>query len=231
MTMAQHDPSYTDEHLSRQAPSALSALMRGLRLLVGLDELDERPRARRMARMSMPDAMAGDAMPGSDPLADRLFAEDQERSADPYAHRIARSFDLLDPLECADVHCSFIDSEIGDLASHAYWLDQHMEMSVAPMLDATAMDARVRAGGRHLLVVNIDTFHSLDDAVPALVGLRRRHPKLAVVVASSRFHRHDFGSDRLALADASVRLPASRATIEIAVSHALAAASRRRLIL
>lgn len=213
MTMAQHDPSYTDHHLSRQAPSALTSFMRGLRLLVGLEESDTRPRMRHSS------------------LSDRLFAEDLERSADPYARQVARSFDLLDPVDCADVRCRLVDHEAGDLAAHAYWLHQRMRLRVLGEPCAQALQAPGSASERELLLVNIDVYRSLDDAVPALVSLRRQFPKLAVVIASTRFHRHDFGSDRAALADASVRLPASRATIEIAISHALSAAGKRRLIL
>lgn len=75
--------------------------------------------------------------------------------------------------------------------------------------------------GPALVIVNLDEFPCLDDIVCALLVLRSDHPSAAVIIGSAAFQKSDFSSERKAIADVSVRLPASETTIMLAVSQAI----------
>lgn len=170
-------------------------------------------------------------------LADRLFAEDRHRvdlaRMDlPATTGRSRSADLLDAVEGADVVCMIVDSETGPMAAHGAWLDAQIdELRLSRSLPEPQPGASRLFFGRRLLLVNLDVFPSMDDAVGALISFRRIEPRTAVVIGSVRFNRHDFDSDRAPLTDASIRLPVARGTLDAAIKHALRRADRRRCIL
>lgn len=89
----------------------------------------------------------------------------------------------------------------------------------ASLTDAGHYLSNDRARGQ-ALVVNLDSFASLDDAVVSLMAFRRDHPQVTVVIASRSFQRDDLSPERRVIADASLRLPTSSARLGLAISHA-----------
>lgn len=53
-----------------------------------------------------------------------------------------------------------------------------------------------------------------------LMALRLKRPDLIVILMSNEFERHDFGQERLALCDISLRLPCTFAALELALVEA-----------
>jgi len=70
------------------------------------------------------------------------------------------------------------------------------------------------------LIVDIDDFGGVDGIIDEMMQLRLAVPGLPVVLLSSGFAVNDFGSDRLYVADASLRLPLSFRALELAVEDA-----------
>ena len=129
-------------------------------------------------------------------LADRLFAE---KLAQPSA----------DPLADAIVTVHGGDRSL--LAS-----DPQEAVSLA---EAAAALSAICANDR-VLVINLDGFASLDAAVTALMAFRQELPDVAVVIASRRFQRDEFSPERRAIADVSLKLPASAGRLTLAIGQA-----------
>jgi hypothetical protein len=82
-------------------------------------------------------------------------------------------------------------------------------------------DGTASSPGPSLLMIDIDTFPDTEEAIRALVGVRTRLPKLVVVAGSRSFMRHEFDSSRLSVSDVSLRLPATRAAVALAIGAAI----------
>ncbi|WP_188526182.1 hypothetical protein [Sinisalibacter lacisalsi] len=70
------------------------------------------------------------------------------------------------------------------------------------------------------LIVDIDDFGGVDGIIDEMMQLRLAVPGLPVILLSSGFAVNDFGSDRLYVADASLRLPLSFRALELAAEDA-----------
>ncbi|PWK61317.1 hypothetical protein C7455_1022 [Roseicyclus mahoneyensis] len=113
----------------------------------------------------------------------------------------------------ADPSCQLLD--------HVSWLDR---FTLGVEMCSSLSDAKARAAhfAEPLIVlVGIDYFQDLDVAVDALGRFRATTSNLPVVIASTSFARPDLSCERAMIADASIRLPASRPQIALALGAAV----------
>lgn len=129
----------------------------------------------------------------------------------------ACDFALVDPALCQARHCHIIDP-YGQFARHHDWL---MPLMRSVSLHATLADTRTNAIEPRILLIDIDSFPDTEDAVDSLLAQRRFAPHTPLIIGSVTFARHDFSSERRAIADASVRLPVSTAALRLAINSAL----------
>ena len=90
------------------------------------------------------------------------------------------------------------------------------------VLDSTALTTFypiARANPDHV-IIDLDAAGGITAAYPALRGFRDRHPDIPVILLSDEFSTDDFGTDRLALCDVSLRIPFSFATFSFALREA-----------
>lgn len=73
----------------------------------------------------------------------------------------------------------------------------------------------------NVILVDIDIFQSLDDAIDWLLKFRVRNPTTPVVISSDRFTYNDLSIQRMAIADVSVRTPSSKDFLSGAVLQAI----------
>lgn len=71
------------------------------------------------------------------------------------------------------------------------------------------------------VLVNIDDFGGIDDAIEALLLLRRAAGKCPVILLSSETVLDDLSSERLVLCDATLRLPLSLTRFEVGLVQAI----------
>lgn len=71
-----------------------------------------------------------------------------------------------------------------------------------------------------LVLVDLDLLGGIALCAPALMALRLKRPDLCVIVLSEEVASHDFGLERLALADVTLRLPCAPASFEFALGEA-----------
>lgn len=71
-----------------------------------------------------------------------------------------------------------------------------------------------------LLLVDLDTLGGVAAIAADLMRLREGRPDIAVVLLSEEVSGHDFGLERLALADVTLRLPCAFASFEFALTEA-----------
>ncbi|TKD22644.1 hypothetical protein FBT96_05870 [Rhodobacter capsulatus] len=71
-----------------------------------------------------------------------------------------------------------------------------------------------------LLLVDLDTLGGMSEMAEPLMRLRLGRPDIAVVLLSEEVETHDFGTERLVLADITLRLPCAFASFEFALAEA-----------
>ncbi|SDF29932.1 hypothetical protein PUH89_11470 [Rhodobacter capsulatus] len=71
-----------------------------------------------------------------------------------------------------------------------------------------------------LLLVDLDTLGGISEMTEPLMRLRLGRPDIAVVLLSEEVETHDFGTERLVLADITLRLPCAFASFEFALVEA-----------
>ncbi len=71
-----------------------------------------------------------------------------------------------------------------------------------------------------LLLVDLDTLGGISEMMEPLMRLRLGRPDIAVVLLSEEVETHDFGTERLVLADITLRLPCAFASFECALVEA-----------
>ncbi|SOC10429.1 hypothetical protein [Rhodobacter maris] len=71
-----------------------------------------------------------------------------------------------------------------------------------------------------LLIVDLDTLGGVTAMAEGLMRLRQGRPDISVVLLSEEVAGHDFGIERLALADVTLRLPCAFASFEFALAEA-----------
>ncbi|MBI1219177.1 MAG: hypothetical protein GC186_11570 [Rhodobacteraceae bacterium] len=96
-----------------------------------------------------------------------------------------------------------LSSSVGETLMPFEWIERH----------AHAFD---------VALVDCDHFEDADDVVDFGLHLRRIAPRLPVVMASSTVARNDFGMERRAICDATLRKPFSRSAFFIGVGVAMA---------
>ncbi len=72
-----------------------------------------------------------------------------------------------------------------------------------------------------MLIVEIEGFGGISAVIGPLLTLRRAHPDLPVVLASTRMPAHDFTQERLPICDASLALPCLASDLKVAIQNAL----------
>lgn len=77
------------------------------------------------------------------------------------------------------------------------------------------------------VVVNLDAFEDLAAGVDALIEFRESAPDIGIVLCSERVGGDDFGSERSAICDATLKLPAT--TPRLAAGLLAASQSRRKI--
>ncbi|MBF9033968.1 hypothetical protein HKCCE2091_06935 [Rhodobacterales bacterium HKCCE2091] len=93
-----------------------------------------------------------------------------------------------------------------------------LRFTVGDFTDADRILARVN--NACLVLVDIDTFPAPAEAMMALMEFRQRAPENLVVIGSRAFGADDPTTERLPIADASVRLPATRGSLVGALAAA-----------
>ncbi|MBZ4022394.1 hypothetical protein CKO11_07980 [Rhodobacter sp. TJ_12] len=71
-----------------------------------------------------------------------------------------------------------------------------------------------------LLIVDLDTLGGVATMAESLMRLREGRPDISIVLMSEEVAGHDFGLERLALADITLRLPCAFASFEFALAEA-----------
>ncbi|WP_377385462.1 hypothetical protein [Rhodobacter lacus] len=71
-----------------------------------------------------------------------------------------------------------------------------------------------------LLIVDLDTLGGVTAMADGLMRLRQGRPDISIVLLSEEVAGHDFGLERLALADVTLRLPCAFASFEFALAEA-----------
>jgi hypothetical protein len=120
------------------------------------------------------------------------------------------------------------------LHEHLGWLDRHtLGVYAFGTLDEADAAAQVSPDAT-LTLVSLDMCFNLNVAFDMLSAYRRRAPERVTVIASQMFSQHDMTCERASIADASLRLPASRAELALCLGAAVTnngyVQSRRRLV-
>ena len=71
-----------------------------------------------------------------------------------------------------------------------------------------------------LLLVDLDTLGGISEMAEPLMRLRLGRPDISVVLLTEEVETHDFGTERLVLADITLRLPCAFASFEFALAEA-----------
>lgn len=71
-----------------------------------------------------------------------------------------------------------------------------------------------------MLLINIDVFEDMFDAVDILTCLRERHPEIIVFIISAGFLVDDFDHHRITICDAALRPPVTRHKLDAAMGFA-----------
>lgn len=96
----------------------------------------------------------------------------------------------------------------------------HLSAHLAGVIRAqgfTPDDPLWTAPHRSYLLVDLDAMGGIARIAPDLMALRRDRPDLIVLLLSAEFERHDYGQERLALCDVSLRQPCTFAALELAL--------------
>ncbi|MEY3002976.1 MAG: hypothetical protein RLZZ491_152 [Pseudomonadota bacterium] len=107
------------------------------------------------------------------------------------------------------------------LHDHIGWLDRHTR---GVRLCDTLHDAEDIAGPSPddwMTLVSLDHGISLNTTLDRLGAHRQKIPGRVIIVASRMFAHHNMSCDHAAIADASLRLPATRAELALCLSAAL----------
>jgi hypothetical protein len=120
------------------------------------------------------------------------------------------------------------------LHEHISWLDRNtLGVYAFGTLEEADAAAQVSPDAT-LTLVSLDMCFNLNVAFDMLSAFRRRTPERVTVIASQMFSQHDMTCERASIADASLRLPASRAELALCLGAAVTnngyVQSRRRLV-
>lgn len=96
-------------------------------------------------------------------------------------------------------------------------------------IDALAVSSMIKGGTEPILdhgqvslvVIDLDALGDLEEATEKLLLQRMRTPHIPTIIASRKFLRDDYGSERIWIADASTCFPFGRNRLATAISQAL----------
>lgn len=115
------------------------------------------------------------------------------------------------------------DETIESLNLESKSLLKSMSLDLVDSLDEGLASLCASQSTWEFCVVDIDCctrINSLFDVITSLVDFREEAPSIPLIIVSSEFKRHDFGSERLQVADASLRSPLEYRTFIEAVFEA-----------
>ena len=104
--------------------------------------------------------------------------------------------------------------------SHVAWLDRYT-LGVKTFQSVTSLIAAASDVDDALMLISLDAFGDLGNALETLVNFRLDVPDCPIVIASRDFAGHVLSTERRAISDASLRLPASRAEVAICCGAAV----------
>lgn len=102
------------------------------------------------------------------------------------------------------------DDTVSSLNLETKSLLKSISIDLVDSLDEGLASLRASQSAWELCVVDVDfctRIDSLYDVITCLVDFREETPSIPLIIASTEFKRHDFGSERLQIADASLRPP------------------------
>lgn len=132
------------------------------------------------------------------------------------------SFDLFAPHLISRRDIYVLDNRSGQLCDR-------VNVVAAAARSVTAFDsfedavtlALTKMKSNTLLVVNIDVFPDMEDAVETLLAAKNLLGNVPVVICSTTFAKNNFSLQRRAIADASLRLPCSDASLALALESGI----------
>ena len=132
------------------------------------------------------------------------------------------SFDLLTPHLIDDSDICIVDHRGGDLLPIVANVAAAAK-SVAS-LDSVAAAVSRKINNVHaktILIINIDIFADMGDAVEELLAAKTKLPFVPVIICSRTFAKNNFTLQRRAIAGASLRLPCNDVSIALAIESAI----------
>lgn len=153
-------------------------------------------------------------------LFSKRFIRSAEESADGDKNDAIDAWSFVSP-EVRSLDVVVVTSSDLDLRSCASDL-RHFARSLTYFADPETawrwLDGR--SGSETILLVDLDAFEDIEEAVEMLLELRKSSPFFTVVMLSSTFDRNDFSDERKAIADCSLRLPTNATTLGISLGAA-----------
>ncbi len=144
--------------------------------------------------------------PALKPLEDRLWSDTEVKMTSPLSSRRVL---LLGPVGPRRAAVRDMLQEIGVRMTAMVGSARHL---------ATVVEL---AASFDCVMIDFDAFDDVEDGVDALLDFRRKCPGIAVVLLSSSVGGDDLSSERAAITDATVRLPATGDRLSRALSCAL----------
>ena len=105
------------------------------------------------------------------------------------------------------------------LLDHAAFLNSRIPVSIFSSFVSVERLA-VASGEAAMFFIDLDVFDDLAEAVTVLMNFRRLTPVIPTVIVSHSFKRCDFSTERMYLADVSLRLPSTSAALDLALELA-----------
>ena len=118
---------------------------------------------------------------------------------------------------CEEVY--LIGSMQSGLLDYAAFLNSRIPVSIFSSFVSVERLA-VASGDAAMFFIDLDVFDDLAEAVTVLMNFRRLTPVIPTVIVSHSFKRCDFSTERMYLADVSLRLPSTSAALDLALELA-----------
>lgn len=181
-----------------------------------------------------PDTNDGGEVKGHHSLVERLAQDMDVRLERRRDHRAREaSAHILGP-NVVRRRILIVAEPSSPLHDHIGWLDRNT-LGVYAFSTLEEAEAAAHVSPQETLtIVSLDMCFNLNVAYDILTAHRLRTPQRVMVVASQMFSQHDMTCERSSIADASVRLPASRVEMALCLGAAVtnngyAQARRRRM--
>lgn len=190
----------------------------------GQEATAESPRSRDSGRIGVTRVVPFQGMPGADqtakaPTITPLAALTAATVAAPAIPEppLAPRFHSLDPESISVVYV--LSHRFGSSLACLGWLADHgMPFRRIGSINPTSPVWSAPDGA--LVLVDLDTLGGISEMAEPLMRLRLGRPDIAVILLSEEIDTHDFGTERLVLADITLRLPCAFASFEFALAEA-----------